>query len=1526
MKQFLKSLGNGLILAMIMSVFLLGIITIAVQFPSVQTFLVRKASDYFSEKLQHPISIGRVNIKWFDVISLQQLSVKDLQNEHMIEVERLDVDFDLLGLTGQKKKGVFLDEVVLFKPDINIQKTEHGNLLNIDEFIAAITDLVENKDSKAKKSNHFGIGKSVIIDGIFHFGDKSEPEINDKRVFDFKNFVLDNLQSELLNFSLSGDTVRFRAVDLTGQDRNTGLLIDKLNTRFMFCRRGMELADLDVLAGSSHIRDYLAFHYSHPSDFNDLNNKVEIEARFADSKIHSADIGYFANYLFTLDETWQVTGDFRGKVSDFTLSNLKARFGQRSTLVGDFTFRGLPDFSQTAMFFKLDGTHIHPKDLVQYAPKAQFHTTLQKFGDIRTHAIFGGSVSDFTVKGKFDTEIGNLDTDLVFQARETHNTTYKGYLKTQHLDLGVVLDKPETFQKLDFAGNIDGTGLSMQSANSNVSAKVNRIGFRGYDYRNITFDGNLQESFFEGMVGSIDPNMVFELNGLVDFTQDRNHFEFEGIFEQANLGTLGFTKKPLRLHTQIKINGDGNTLDDLTGKVALTDIYLLKPDNDRNLLLDSLIVTAKNEAGTYSLNVDSEIVNAQVSGNFVPTAAIRDITRLMNEYRLFFAGNESDRNAYYASKVLADSVLSKYKIDYSVVTGDMQSLMDFVAPDIYLSKGTTLSGFLQMDNTSLVMAEGKSDTLKMGTHQLIDTEIDIFLSKFVRNPEVLASANITSERQTINSAIQLEKLFVDATWENDHISFISNVRQQEATNRAILNGELEFIPTGIQVNLTEGSQFLLLDEVWKLNPNNRLLFEGPQVTFRDISIANGRSRVSLEGTTGSKTGQNLAVEMRNFRLGSVNTLLNSKFDGIMDGLLNIRDLDVGQEMDAQFKIEGLAYDAHELGNFIGKGEWDKLSRRLQVSAYLEKNMKRTLNVSGFYAPSKEENPLEVRADFKQMELKLIEPFASFIVSDITGLASGTVTGTGSFSKPKLEGALAVEKGGAKFDYLQAYFTFEDKIYFGENEIVVKKMKLRDPEGNEATLSGGVYHDGFKFPTISFNADFRGFKILNTTANDNEIFYGTAYVTGTAEVLGPPGDLTINSNATSNRGTRIFIPFDGATEVTQSDFIVFASQIKRDQDSTGAGFRQARLAARNGIKMNFNFNITPDAYCEIQLDRQTGDIIKAYGTSLLNLKIDTKGDFALTGTYEIDRGEYTFTLQNAIHKKFEIKPNSRITWSGDPMEAEVNIKAGYTQLTSLADILPASSSNANNSARTRRYPVELIITLTERLMSPSIGYALTFKEYPNIPDFRNGIAIFENQLLNDEQELSKQVSSLLLFNTLLSPNNPLFGTQSQSFVGNSVSELISNQISKWASALDQNLEVGLTGLTLDENMIDNLQLRFSYRFLNDRFRVTRDGRLTNVQNQYDAASLLGEWTLEYWFTPNGTVRGRAYNRNIQNPLLLNNTQTTAGFSLQFSHSFNRFLVPAPVKKDSTESERDTSAAPVGRIIPRLKWVPLSMATK
>ena len=184
------------------------------------------------------------------------------------------------------------------------------------------------------------------------------------------------------------------------------------------------------------------------------------------------------------------------------------------------------------------------------------------------------------------------------------------------------------------------------------------------------------------------------------------------------------------------------------------------------------------------------------------------------------------------------------------------------------------------------------------------------------------------------------------------------------------------------------------------------------------------------------------------------------------------------------------------------------------------------------------------------------------------------------------------------------------------------------------------------------------------------------MTGKAELYGPTNNLTIRANVASNKGTRIYIPLDGATSVAADDQIRFVNHIS----GGSAGKPGSQTATKSEseidlsrIQMDFNFDITPDAYCEIQLDRQTGDIISAYGQGRVAMKVDTKGDFTMTGNYEIQKGEYTFTFQNIINKRFQIRPNSRITWTGDPYGALLDVTAAYTQYTSLAPLLPSNGT-------------------------------------------------------------------------------------------------------------------------------------------------------------------------------------------------------------------------------------------------------------
>ncbi|MEJ7659897.1 MAG: hypothetical protein WKG07_09850 [Hymenobacter sp.] len=65
------------------------------------------------------------------------------------------------------------------------------------------------------------------------------------------------------------------------------------------------------------------------------------------------------------------------------------------------------------------------------------------------------------------------------------------------------------------------------------------------------------------------------------------------------------------------------------------------------------------------------------------------------------------------------------------------------------------------------------------------------------------------------------------------------------------------------------------------------------------------------------------------------------------------------------------------------------------------------------------------------------------------------------------------------------------------------MQLRDAQGNLGTVTGLIRHQGFQHMVLDMRASFRKFQVLHTTRRDNDLYFGTAYATGTATVLARP---------------------------------------------------------------------------------------------------------------------------------------------------------------------------------------------------------------------------------------------------------------------------------------------------------------------------------------------------------------------------------------------------------------------------------------
>lgn len=1498
MKRFLWYIGNALFILLVAVMLLTEVVILGIQFPAIQTEVVDRVAKWLSKELQHPTSVGRVNVQWFDAVSLENVTILDRNGRPMIDVARIDINHDFWSLIfskGKKTFGPTLDEATLYKPSVWLVKNPKTGELNLDAFIQRIEELTANPDAPGVKDQNvpFVIRQIHLIDGAFRWDDPREKRMPGK-AFDYNHFTLKSINGEAKNFLVLGDTIALNVQNLRTFDKRTNLTVKELDSKVLYCRTKLELAALYARIGNSVIGNYISFNYDSPAAFGDFNEKVLMRAHLDSTRVRSEDLGWFADYLFTLDETWHANGNFVGTVNRFRLSDTHLRFGKNSVLRGDIAFKGVTEFETSVMAFDLKNTRVDAADLRQYYPEKSFNELIQKFGVVDFSGKYNGTVDRFKLNGDFKTALGRVNVKALEMNLAAKIPTYTADLNTQDFDLGKLIDDDD-FSQIELNGKISGKGFSVKTASLLLDSRLPRFRYNGYEYRNVYLNGTLKNKFFKGSVIVKDSNLIADVDGAFDFSKAKYAYHAEGFIQRADLRALKFVDDSLLIHTELDVNLEGNTMDEIVGKANFLNSYATL--NKRNIVVDTLLIDSRLDNGLRRLFITSEFFNFGAEGIFQPTKAVKDLAQLFNEYEMYFFGDEGKRIQYYENKKAKKPFWQRYSVNYRFQTKKMAQLLAFLYPDGYVSEGAVAEGILTVDNTSVFSMAGRFDTLKIGNNSFYTSEIDLNTSKFTLSPEVLASAIISSEKQQLVGIAPTERLSIEAAWETDHINFRSTLRQQKMSNRATLNGELRFVGDYLYLQFKK-SKLRLLEEDWNIDADNLITIIGPQVTFSNVNLKpNGKDQlIALNGEISTDSTKTLSFETRNFELAALTPLINVNLAGTANGSVTMRDLYRTLIFDSKADVQKLTYNNFLMGNLTGTGEWDPVDRHLHVDIHLDSKAKRELSITGTYTPD-QADALDLKANFNETNLNLLEPFARGLISDLSGRALGAVSITGPATAPVLDGTVDVKQGRLTFDYLKSVFSFEDKVYFGESDIRVRNLRLTDPEGNTATLRGGVYHDSFTKFSLGFDADMRNFKILNTNIRDNELFYGSAYATGKMEVFGPINNLRINADLTSNRGTKIYIPLDGAAEVASEDFVQFVSSLPDTANKQTAGKEKIIPAEESLIKMDFRLNMTPDAYCEIQFDRQTGDAIKAYGRGLINLKIDTRGDFNMSGAYEIQNGDYLFTLQNVINKKFQIQKGSRISWTGDPYGAVLDVKASYTSNVLLAPLLQTGTASAGNELNSRRYPVEVTIALSEKMLSPQISYNLKFKEYPS--DKSYAITAVEERLKRDEQFLSQQVSSMLLFGQLISDQNNIL-LQSYSGLTNSLSEMVSSQLSKWGSSINENLELGVSGLNLNlnetnPNNINNLQLRFSYRFLNDRFRITRDGRLSYGQNQYDATSLLLDWTLEYWLTDDGSQRLRMYNRNIQNQIASSAGTPNAisyGASYLFTRSFNNFRFFGP----------------------------------
>jgi hypothetical protein len=754
-------------------------------------------------------------------------------------------------------------------------------------------------------------------------------------------------------------------------------------------------------------------------------------------------------------------------------------------------------------------------------------------------------------------------------------------------------------------------------------------------------------------------------------------------------------------------------------------------------------------------------------------------------------------------------------------------------------------------------------------------------------------ATVVSEKQEISPQLMTKNLLLEAIWNKSHVDFSLDADQDGTDNYVRLQGDVDFLPDSTRISM-DPSKVSLLARDWQFTSGNYLMIKNSEVSFHNIRLFTGQQSLELDGRLSRDPEALLTLDVSEFDLSTFNVLTTKKFAGTMNAEVALTNYYKKPTIQNTISVTDLTINDFLIGNVSGRNEWDTLQQKFMIGLGVDRESMRMVNVLGEYDPADETSPLNITAKLQQAQLKIAEPFLTGIFSHIGGTVSGDFLITGTLQAPKFSGEGNVGDGQLMVDYLRTLYRFKGKIGLTPSSIYFKDIALTDAFRNSGILNGSITHHEFASMAIDLSANFENLQVLNTSSKDNSLFYGQAFATGDVSFIGPLSNLRISSTAQTQKNTRIYIPISGTSSVEKKEFISFVN-LNDTTLTTKIDAKETNKVNLTGMTFDLNLDVTPDAYCEIIFDLKSGDIIRGRGNGDLKLQLDTKGDFTMFGPFEFTQGWYNFTLYDIINKEFEIQRGSRITWYGDPYQGILEINASYNQQASLAPLI--QDPNVTNTPQLKRkYPVQVLLKLEEFMLTPKITLDIVAKDLPKnivIPESGRSVnldiefAAFKNKL--DDQELARQVFSLIVLRRFAPPES-LDATGS---VVNSVSELLSNQLSYWMSQVDQNLEIDVDLGSMDEDAFSTFQLRFAYTW--KRFRFTGDGTFNNTTNnsgiagQQNASSFAGDWTLEYMLTADGMLRVKMYSRSNVNPVLstVNNQNAfTTGASLIHTQSFDQ----------------------------------------
>ncbi|HEY9196336.1 MAG TPA: translocation/assembly module TamB domain-containing protein, partial [Mucilaginibacter sp.] len=541
----------------------------------------------------------------------------------------------------------------------------------------------------------------------------------------------------------------------------------------------------------------------------------------------------------------------------------------------------------------------------------------------------------------------------------------------------------------------------------------------------------------------------------------------------------------------------------------------------------------------------------------------------------------------------------------------------------------------------------------------------------------------------------------------------------------------------------------------------RLLDGKTQVSGFELS--NGIQKVRINGFISDNPADQLKLTFEKFNMRTLNQLTKTSgilLKGSMNGNVDMTSILKSPGVDAHLSIDSLTMNKTLVGDVKLVSNLGNDRKQADVKLNIVNRGLETMNIAGIYAFSKDKNTegsLDFDVKMNQTEAIIFEPFIKDLVSDIKGNVSTNLKLSGSPSKPQLNGDLTLVNTGVTVNYLKTAYTVNSKVNVNNSVITLNNLVLKDKRGNTGTANGTVDLSNPSNPDIEVDLVAKNLMALNTTFKDNHLYYGTAYGTGNFSFKGPVDNMKIDITAQTEAGTIFNIPLNTSSTASDYDFIKFVSH-------TDTAKVAAAPRAFNGVTLNFD--LTADEKTVVRIATDYGLLEGSGVAKNLKLNINSLGDFEMFGDFLITTGKFEFTAKNFISKNFTVSQGGTIRWTGNPANAEINLKALYEVRTSKAPLYAAAGLQTPTSNQQTLVQAQLI--LTKSLLQPVIDFDFNF---PTDPSVKDDLSTY----LADNNNRNQQALSIIVRRSFTSGNNGSLTNQVVSTAEEAVSEFAFNRL-------------------------------------------------------------------------------------------------------------------------------------------------------